>query len=59
MGYFGTGPHLVFDNGVSEGFCKFADSTDIRFISLVIGSIATVGYLQQLVPDTLESSGMG
>ena len=56
MGYFEAGPHLVIDNGVSEGFCKFADSADICFILLVADSIATVGHPKQVAPDTLESS---
>ena len=56
MGLLEISPHLVFNNGVSEGFCKFADSADICFIPLVADSIATVRHLKQVVPDTLESS---
>ena len=46
MGCFETGPYLIFNDGISEGFCEFANSICACFASLVASGVGAIGYGQ-------------
>ena len=56
--YFKINTDLVFENGISKVFRKFAHSTYVGVVFLVAGGTRAIGQGLQLVLDTFKSTGV-